>query len=197
MSTVTLADAKDYLRMTSTDTARDARLQKYLDAADSQIAYVVGPIAPTIFSEVHDGGGPFIMLRRTPVLSVNSIVEYVGVTPYTLTSQPLGSTTSQYGYSLSSYSGKVTRRGSAGLPTPFMGGRESVAVTYTAGETNVDPAVYLALLEDVRVLWSQSQMGSTVAVVGDDLADSSWAPMTLFPRLQSMLQGARRLPGIA
>jgi hypothetical protein len=196
MGLVTLADVKEFLNITVS--AHDARIQRYLDAAASQIAYITGPIAPQQFTETFDGGGTFIMLRNPPVLAVLSVIEYIGLTPWTLTNQPPGSTTSQYGYSLDEpSSGKLVRRNSAGMAQRFMGGDQSIVVTYTAGMSVVDPAIYLAVLEDIRGLYSQSQFGAQPTPGGHEPDDLWSSPMSTFPRLQAILQGFQRIPGIA
>ena len=159
MGLVSLVDVKQDLRITTTDANRDGLLQRYLDGASSMITKTIGDVTPVDVSEVHDGGGTFIMLRRPPVLTIVSVTEYIGVIPYSLTFQPLGQTTSMYGYSFSGYSGKVTRRGPDGQEMAFQGGKMAVQVSYMAGATSVDPAIYLAVLEDVRVLWQQTQNG--------------------------------------
>lgn len=192
-----LSDVKEYLNIPPATTTHDTRLGYYLTAATSMVVQQVGPIAATSYSEVHDGGGIFIMLRRPPVLSITTIVEYVGIQAYPLTSQPLGSTTDMYGFSLSSRSGKVTRRDGTGTPVPFRGGKESIAVTYIAGTMTVDPAIFLAVLEDIRGLYEGTQMGSLPSITGEPNADVWSAPMGTFPRLASILSGFTQVPGIA
>lgn len=194
---VSLADVKDYLSITSTVTAHDGRLQRYIEGATSMLVDVIGPISPTTFVETHDGGRPFIMLRNPPIISVTSITEYIGLQGFVLTDQPLGATTSMWGYSLSPQSGKVTRRGSVGDPIPFQGGRMSVSVTYVAGQSVIDPAVTLAALEDIRGLYSQTQFSATTVVVGDLPQDNAWTPVGTFPRLQAILQGLERVQALA
>lgn len=194
MSLVTLADAKDFLNITTS--THDTRLQRYVDAASSMIAKRVGPVNPVSVSEVHDGGGTFVMLRQPPVLSVTTLVEYIGLQPYTLTLQPLGSTTSMWGYSLSKAEGKLVRRGSTGDPIPFQGGRQSVAVTYLAG-VDIDPAVYLAVLEDIRGLWSQTQNGPGQNPYASEQQDNTWAPVGMFPRLAAILADFTRVQALA
>lgn len=157
---VALADVRAMLNIT--DTSQDDEIRGYMDAAAAMIANVVGPVTRTTYTEVHDGGGTKIALRRLPVISITSITEYVGLTGYPLTSQPLGSTTDNYGYSLDDpLTGIVTRRSSAGMLTPYLGGRGAVTVTYVAGRTSVPANIRLAALELIREMWSSTQRGNS------------------------------------
>lgn len=78
-----------------------------------------------------DGGRPELMLRRRPVDSVTSVVEWRGNTSVTLTQEVLGSaTTSQYQFD--ERTGQLWRRESA-CPACFYPGLRNIVVTYDAG----------------------------------------------------------------
>lgn len=200
MGLVTLAQVHDVLNIPTVDTSHDAELQRYIDAATATVTYITGPLTPTTFTEVRDGGAPVIMLDNPPVQSITSVIEYVGATGYTLTSQAPGATTDNYGYSLDDpASGKLVRRSSAGMPMPFFGGRGAVVITYIAGVSSVPPDVVMAALEDIRGLYQQTQQGGKVGggSIGSG-GDDQWSvgPMHLFPRLAMLLDGPRRAQSI-
>ena len=195
MSLVTLAETKLQLNIPTSDTTQDAELLIYIDAATEVVEFVTGPIVPKQYvNEVHDGGYPFIMLFNPPILTVDSVVEYLGRIAYTITPQPLGSTVDNYGYSLDSpATGKLTRRSGAGTPMSWLSGRSSIIVTYTAGRVLVPAAVRLAALLDIGDIWQKTQQGGR-----DQASDDVWmgAPVS-FPRLKSELESTARVVGIA
>lgn len=201
MSSVTLSDVHDQLNIPASDTTHDAELQRYLDAADGYIAYRIGPLTPTQFTgEVHDGGWPTIALFNVPVISIQSVTEYLGETAYPLTSQPPGSTVDNYGYSLDDpASGILVRRSGAGTAIRFLAGPRSVVVDYTAGWQTVPPEVQLAVLLDIQGLYQLTQQGGRPQFSGDGAEYEQWAgsPMHPFPRLGALLDGPSRTPSIA
>lgn len=202
MAFITLAQVHDALNIPQSDTSHDAELTRYIDAAVATVTYITGPLTAATFTEYRDGGSPVIMLDNPPVISITSVTEYVGVTGRTLTAQPLGQSVDNYGYSLDDpLSGKLVRRGSGGLATPFWGGRGSVIITYVAGQASVPADVVLATLEDIRGLYQQTQQGGraggggSIGAGGDDQWTSG--PMHLFPRLNMLLQGPSRTQSLA
>lgn len=192
---VTLADTKAQLNIPASDTTQDAELAGYISAATSVVQWITGPILSTPYvGEVYDGTGSVIMLRNPPILTVDSVTEYLGRVAYTITAQPLGSTVDNYGYSLDDpASGKLTRRSAAGTPMSWLGGRSSVVVSYTAGRATIPADVRLAALLDIQDLWQKTQQGGR-----DQSSDDVWggAP-TSFPRLRSELESTQRVVGIA
>ncbi|MGZ4663718.1 MAG: hypothetical protein ACXV5Q_01360 [Frankiaceae bacterium] len=158
---VSLSEARTHLSIPSSDTSNDAKLQGFIDACTSAVEDITGPILPrSIVGEVHDGGSPLLTLRFAPVISIQSVTEYVGVTAYALTSQPQGSTTGFYGYDLVDTNGGVlVRRDSTGNPIAFQGGRYGVTVSYTAGYSIVPNAVRLGALMLIQHWWDSTQQG--------------------------------------
>lgn len=200
MALASLADIHAHLNIPVSDVSHDTELQGFLDAATATVTYATGPQAATTFTETRDGGGTVIMLDNPPVLSITSITEFFTPGGRVLTAQPLGSGTGDaYGYSLDDpASGKITRR-AAGYASPFIGGRNSVVIVYVAGTTTVAADVRLAVLEDIRGLYQQTQQGR--AVGGGSIGSSSedqWSvgPMHLFPRLALLLGGPSRTQSI-
>jgi len=203
---LTLPDVYAHLQIPATQQTDVAtQLQGFIDAATSVIQDITGPIVQQTYSEVKDGGGTTIAVCHVPIVTVTSLVEYIGATGYTLVEAELGAPCGQYSYSLDEPShGIITRRYSGGFAGQFAAGESNIAITYTAGQSAVDPEIRMATLLDIQGLWTQSQYAGTSSAFGsgfDNTADSEWSatlPMNLFPRLMSVLQAPkRRLPAIA
>lgn len=197
----TLADVHAHLNIPTTDTAHDAELQGFLDAASDLVQYDTGPITSTVITgEVHNeaAGADRIVLFNTPVISIQSVTEYVGPQVRTLTSQPLGSADyDNFGYDIPDlYQGVVYRRIGSGVLGSFFG---YVIVSYTAGLASVPPAVRLAVLEDIRGLYQQTQLAGRPAFGGAGAEDDAWTggPLNLFPRLEMLLHKYARTQAIA
>jgi hypothetical protein len=192
---VTLSDVKSQLNIPLTDTTQDVELGGFIAAATEVVEWITGPVTPkVIVGEVYDGGSHYIMLRNPPILTVDSVTEYIGTTAYAITAQPLGSTVDNYGYSLDDpASGRLTRRSGAGTPMRWMGGHSSVVVNYTAGRLVVPASVRMAALLDIQDVFQKSQQGGK-----DQSGDDAWGGMpAMFPRLRSELEPTQRVVGIA
>lgn len=200
-SLVTLDDVHAHLNLP--DSSADAEIMGFIEAATAFVEFETGPIIPQQFTEVHDGGGISIVLDNPPVLSVDSVTEYVGPTGYTLTQSELGSPTGAYAFSIDDAArGILTRRWSGGLVGPFVGGTKNIQIVYTAGLTSVPYDIRMAVLEDIRGLYTQTQYGRPGASfgggIGSEAADQwSAVPMRQFPRLAALLEGPSRAPSIA
>jgi len=199
MPIVTLSDVHEHLNIPDDDVSHDIELLGFIDAAEAIITYSVGPVDETTFTEVHSGGGPTIVLDNPPVLSVVSVVEYVGPTAYVLTQAELGSPTGAYSFSLDDpAAGIICRRYTGGLAGNFAGGYRNVQVIYTAGRTSVPGDIQMAVLEDLAGLYQQSQQGGRPSFSGS-AEEETWSagPVHLFPRLAMILTGPSRTPSIA
>jgi hypothetical protein len=178
------------------------KVQGVIDAATAFVEFETGPIVPrTYTNEVHSGGGPTIVLLNPPILSIASVVEYVGQTGYTLTQCELGTVTGQYSFSLDdAEAGIICRRFNGGIAGAFLGGFRNISVTYTAGRTSVPGDVRMAALEDIRGLFTQTQYGGQLAGITneqDQWSETAMNPILAFPRLAALLQGPTRTPSIA
>ena len=85
------------------------------------------------------------------------------------------------------------------METPFWG---PVVVAYTAGIEDVSPDIRLAVLEDIRGLFQQTQQGMRPPAFGGGGGPGggdTWTvgPMRQFPRLAALLEGAGRTQSIA
>ena len=134
---LTLAEAKDYLQVATSDQTKDTLIQSIITGVSTRMDRKFGPVVfSTVTAELHDGGAArnpykYIYLDYTPVYSVTQIVEYDGTTPGTLTQQ---TNTSQpaTSFTLNQKNGKVTRR-NANADSVFPVGAGNVVVSYVAG----------------------------------------------------------------
>lgn len=199
MTIITLADAKTHLNVGSSDTSHDAEIQTFVDAATPAIERIVGAVDATQYTEVHDGGLSYILLRHRPVLAVSSVTEYRGHVAYPLTSiaDPSASSTS-YSYTVELDTGRIIRR-SSGSESAFPRGRGSVVVTYTAGRSVVPANVRLGALELVRHWYQQTQQGGRPSFPSSAAAEDLTATMPLgVPRrVLELLESHRRAPSVA
>lgn len=198
MTIVTMADVHGQLNIPDADTSHDAELQGYIDAAAAIVGYEVGPITPTQFVETHRPAGSTVMLDQSPIISVVSVVEYWGRLAHSLTLQPPGSTVDNFGFSVDlANAGMLVRRSSAGTEISFLG--TPVVVTYVAGYSVVPADVRLAVLEDIRGLYQQTQQGGRPSLTGGGgPAGDAWSsgPTHLFPRLAHILSGPSRTQSV-
>lgn len=203
---VKMTDVLRHLGLPQGDTTNQAELQLMIDAATPIVEYITGPINPVTYTgETHNvDGASTLMLRHPPVQSIATITEWVGITPFVLTSQPPGSTVSNYGYNLERpEAGKVVRMSAFGQPTTFLG--SLVTVTYTAGlpvvngVVQIPPDVRLGVLEDIRGIFTQSQDGGRPKWGGGLQDEDGWTvgPLHLFPRLAALLENKARVQSIA
>lgn len=193
-------DVKPFLGVD--DGSKDAMLQSYIDGATIWAEYVADIVLPKTYTEVHSGGKPKIFLFHRPIISVTSVTEYVGLTAYTLVAAELGSgVNSPYSYSIDNADlGCLTRRWNM-IAGNFMGGTDNISVTYKAGRSVVPGDIKLAVLMDIQGLYVGTQMGGRPAIGSGspdfDYSSGPSIPLSMFPRLQSMIAPSARVPGIA
>lgn len=195
---VDLDDAKTHLNIAASDTSQDAELLGFIDAATAYVLNLTGPINATSYTEVHSGNGPTIALRNLPVIAVQSVVEYIGPTAYTLTQSELGATTGAYAFSLDNpQAGLLTRRYNGGIVGSFAGGYLNIVVTYTAGRGYLPGDVRMAVLQDLAGLFQPSQEGSN-PYYATPQAGNAPNPVGMFPRVTAVLTAAtKRAPSVA
>lgn len=198
MSTVTLAQVKTFLSITST--SDDAQLQAFLDSAEAMWANRIGPIATTTsYDERYDGGNATIVLRHVPVLTVTAVVESYGSNwSKTLTqAQPDSGTGSAYDYSVDLVTGLLIRR-AVGVAVPFIQGIQNVHVTYTAGFASApgDIVEAISLLVEHK---QQARRGAMPLAVGQQGGNDTWNPAMGFawPHRVQEIAAAYYTPGIA
>jgi hypothetical protein len=146
---VSLAEMKSTLNITPTNTVNDAKLMGFIHAATSIINRECGYTAPTVFTETVEGradnsGRQFIVLARTPVLSVATITPTMQGFP-TIDLSTLNITTESGIVYTSNW-------------FPFYG---PVNVTYTAGRPSIPSALREACLLIVQDMWDTQRGGAT------------------------------------
>lgn len=202
MALVTLNETKLHLNIPESETQYDTELATFIAAATPIIEHLVGPVdIRTITSETYDvRGRKSIILRTVPVVTITSVKEYIGIQEYVLTDQPPGaSSVSLYGYTLkNASSGLITRRAN-GFDMRFLGAE--IVVSYTAGRASVPADVKLAALDDIRALWSQTQVASRPQFGGGGvvMGPDRWGSMQelhMFPRLALLIQSQKFMPGV-
>lgn len=201
-SICTLDDVHSQLSIPSTDTSNDALLGLYIGAATEYANDFADQVtAATYTNEVHDGGAPQIILFHSPILTVASIIEYWGITPYPLTQSERGGVVTTYGYSIDNPNQGSISRVWSGLVGPFVAGDNNIVVTYTAGRAVTPDAIQLAVLQDIQVLYQQTKYGAGASPYGAPGAEPNenfnYPPLNAFPRLGNLYASSRRLSGIA
>jgi len=147
LGVVSLDDARRFLGLTDRDAARDEFLRDLIDeATDAVEAYTRRIWRQQTVTEKHDGGTRSLRLRRFPVTSVTTVVEFSTTTTAYVFDQHTG----------------VIHRGStySGGGYNWQPGVQNVTVTYVAGPTTVPPRVRGAVLEALREIYNAQRGGS-------------------------------------
>lgn len=196
---ISLPDIKDELNIRATDTSKDAKLRRWLRAADRVIENVTGPIRPYPQTDFFDGGTQAIVLMARWVSAVTSVKENWSGTDYTLTEQPVGASTDSYGYTWDRDSNTLVRRLTGGQPTVFFPGVRNVVVSYTGGLTTIPEDIQLAAAELIKHWYRKSQpmrQGPFGTAAGDDTGMDMVGGYMIPNAVLEMLAEWRRPPGI-
>ena len=138
MAILTLSEVARYLRVSEGQHVQDLTLVR--DAGEKAISRKCGPLEPTVIVERFPGSRRAFSLRRTPVISVTSIV-------------PVGSTVEQSGYNVDLAAGVIEIQ-SGYFPASWYD------VTYVAGRANLPDDLRLGILELIKHLWVNWQRGA-------------------------------------
>lgn len=138
------------------------QLRDFVAGITRVIESIVGPILVAQVDEWLDGGGPFVYLSKSPVVSVTSVQEVIGTARYTLTQQDPGGTVDSFGYSIDYDTGKLIRRVS-GISVAWAYGKNNVHVVYKAGRTSTAANIRQAALDLLRVNYVPQQVGNLEA----------------------------------
>lgn len=183
---MSVSDALVALRLDKSPNAQSyvADLRDTITGITAVIESIVGPVIPVTVDEWLDGGSPYVMLTRRPVLSVTLVTEsYGGGTTFTLIEQdPSDTDLGTYGYSLKASTGKLTRRVS-GIAACFAGGRENIHAVYQAGRITTPPNIRNAAMELLRVNYIPTQTGNLTSwgrLATDDVDPSAAIRMGFF-----------------
>ena len=202
---VTLDEIKAHLSLVGS--SDDAELAAFIASAIPVVESIVGLVVPrTIVGATHNAGSVQIMTNYRPIISVQSITEMVGgISQQTLTLQPVGGATDNYGYSIDSYAhGLITRRGSGSLAYNFGligqpgSGVGSVLISYTAGRNNPPENIRFMVKELVKYTWRQVKGGgATFQDGGFSTAATSGISEAMMARLRFLAGTEATIPGIA
>lgn len=164
---ISLADARDELNLSESDTVSDDEIRLYVAATTQILVDLCGPlniaVLPSVRVENYDAGGSVIVLGRRPVDLPTSVIEYVGTYAETLTYSATPNAPGN-SYTYEPQTGIVTRRVS-GVPSHWLG---PVQVTYTWGSSVVSPRVILAARALVAHLWSLQNRGFRPSFGGNE-----------------------------
>lgn len=124
--------------------ADDPELASFVAAVSEVVEHVTGPIAPTTVVRRRPYRGRTILLRR-PLLSVEAVTyRWAGSTAETLTGWRVD-----------------TETGLLHLPAGYLFSPYSeIEVTYTVGRRDVPESIRRAVLDLVRLHWTESQQGT-------------------------------------
>lgn len=186
---MTLVDLKPRINIDLTDTSQDVELQQFIDEVSDVVEYIVGPVRSQQFTEWHPGMCASILLERRPVLTVESVTEYVGTMSYTLTQQQPDTTALDgFGFFLYPEEGIIERTvyGMPGwfsalpwwttktpgwftaTPQRYGTGRGRVKIVYTTGRAAVPAHIRGGALELARLNYTQTQQGGRRSSRGSD-----------------------------
>lgn len=130
---LTPAEALRALSLSDNSTSFTEELEQMVTGISGDIDRIAGPVVyRTVTGERHHGAGTsWVELKKRPVVSVSSLVEWNTGTSQTLTLDT-DSVLNNYGFAIDFDTGRVLRR-SGGTPTLFADGTDNVIVTYVAG----------------------------------------------------------------
>lgn len=171
---ISLDEAREYLRMPAGETKDDDELRLFLDAATASCESHRA-LRRRIVVEQHSPGSP-LLLQRTPVVSVMSVVDADGNTI----------SADRYRVDLA-----------AGIVTGY--GMPACTVTYVAGHAVVPANGRLAVLEQLRHMWT-TQRGPRPAFGGRGADNTTFVPgaaHTVTYRVRELLDSLAETPGFA
>lgn len=193
---LSLPDLKEELNFRATDSSKDAKLRRWLSAANTAIENITGPIRPYPQTDYFDGGTTSVVLMARWVSTITSVRENWSGTDYFLTEQPIGLSTDGFGYTWDRDTNTLVRRLTNGQPTVFYPGVRNIAVAYTGGLTTIPEDIQIAAAELIKHWYRKSQPYQQAAY-GATQADMEPAGNYLMPNaVLELLEPYRRPPGI-
>lgn len=163
---ITLNEGKAAINLPTSNTSYDTELAMFITAISRRVDSLIGPVVNrTITAERHNGGGWFVDLRKTPVSSVTTVVEWDEAGTSTSLSAEDDDTKPASGFLLVNSlhrQGRIVRR-SAGTTAAFLCGTGNVVVTYVAGRAaataNVDALYKMGAGNILRRVWQRESAG--------------------------------------
>lgn len=194
---VDLAYIRDELNIAATDLTKNAKLRRWSKSATFVVENITGPLLPAPRVDVFDGGASFVILPYRWVKAITSIVETRGVTNYTLTEQPLGTSINGFGYTWDRNTNKIIRR-AMGAESIFPPGPNVIAVTYTLGMQSIPEDIQHAAAELVKHWYRKSEVpfrGAFSAQPADDVGMASVGNYLVPNAVMELLEPWRKRPG--
>lgn len=184
-SVLSLTEARRALRIESEDPDRDEEIRDVLDGIVDLIEGFTGRVyRRQQFTETHDGGGGALLLRRTPVISIVTVVEG-------------GSTLTAGNWTLDDNAGLLHRGGTVAA-IPWLWGRQNITVNYVAGASVCPPRVRDAAKIALMHRWGMYRHGSDQPrIVGSDGEYATNSPGSALPREVELMLARDTAPGFA
>lgn len=183
---LSLADAKAHLNIPSTTTTHDEEVRAWVESVTSGIEHLAGVCVRRTVIEKHDvpsHGVHTLALRRTPVLSLTSLVAVLsGGTDYTVADLDVDGPT-----------GIVQRKDGGRLYGPLR-------ATYVAGRAVVPANLTAAAKVILQHLWRTQQGPGRPQLGGDDYSVTEQVPgfgYAIPNRALQLLEPHRLPPGVA
>lgn len=196
---VSLSDVRDELNINPADISENAKLRRYIRAANFVVENITGPIRKQTRTDVFDGDVEAIVLPFRWVSAISDIHETRGITNYTLTEQPLGQSLNAWAYTWDRTVNKIIRRAYGGAPALFAPGLNVVSVTYTLGIDPIPQDIQVAVTELIRHWWQFGQLPKRGPFGGQPVDDGGVATVVGYSvpnRVLELLEPWRRRPGI-
>lgn len=198
---VDLPSVKAHLNIPASDTRHDAELQGFILAAADLARDVCGPLLAEQHTQAFDGGTSTIIPDWLPLASVDSAIEYYGLSAFELTEQPLDDQMNAFAFTVDYTTGQITRRTFGGEAALFAIGAKNIIIRYTAGAGTVPWTVRLGALELIRHLYQLTQQGGQNKFGGAGALDTGESTVptgfALPSRVLELWQPFKRGPGIA
>jgi hypothetical protein len=158
----TLSEVK--LQLNKTSTADDVEIQSFIDAVTDSVENFCGAIVPRATTEWHTPTSSVLIVRQERLVSVTSIVGYMGTTPYTYVEATTPALASDYSFLVSpALNGIVTRLGADGNTRPFEG---RILITYVRGMVPVPASINLAARMIVQSYWDTQRAARPLPTQG-------------------------------
>lgn len=200
---VDLASVKDYLRIPAGDTSRDNALMGFIYATSEIVRDHCGPFLTESHTQYFDGGYSKIFVDWRPLLAIQSVTEYYGLSAFAITEQPLGAQMNAFSFTADYTTGELTRRTFGGEAAYWARGAKNIKVVYTAGRAGALPwSIRLGALEMIRHLYDLTQLGGRSQFGSSAVLDSDGGPavptgFAIPQRVIELWSTYRRPPGIA
>ena len=170
-SYITLDEARTWLQFpANASTANDGVLEDIIAMACEFVQnYINHPIAPTRFTERHDGwSGEYIMLNQYPIVEMVSVQEFQSAGGVLNLSESTPENPVD-GYQVNYLTGRIMRVFLGySWPRPWFPGSRNIEVTYYAGYNPLPPAIRIATRELIKHWWVNTQQASRDVVRVND-----------------------------